>query len=326
MIDRKTISPMEAQAIDADASVLMKRGIRLMHGTTPEAVTDALGCFDAALELRTRLPIDEVPVFRYGLAACWLNRAEALVRLGGEVQLTAALRACDAGIALLRVLPLADDSRFLRRLAMALQNRGLVLQLQGGDAGEAVTALTEAVAILNDERSAQIPDRQYLLATVWLNLAIAHASDSAVESGRLAPEAARRAIALARGREETDGDAAEVGLKARHVLCQSLAAPLSPAIDQDPALIDTVHEATDQADEGLGLARRWEQKGVIRFRGLAYDLFRFGARVYALHQPQFLHEFIADNMDPAHSSVAYVESPEMQAAAREALGLSAGVS
>ena len=35
------------------------------------------------------------------------------------------------------------------------------------------------------------------------------------------------------------------------------------------------------ADDGLVLARRWEQKGVARFRGIAYDLFRFGARVYA---------------------------------------------
>ena len=83
-------------------------------------------------------------------------------------------------------------------------------------------------------------------------------------------------------------------------------------------MADDVHEATDLADEGLALVRPWESVGTTRFRALAYDLFRFGARVYALYQPHFLDEFIDENMDPAHSSDAFVGSDEMQAAAREA--------
>ena len=321
-LDRKALEPSEAQAIDAEASILMKRGIRLLSDARTDSASEALVCFDDALELRSRLPIDEVPVFRYGLAACWLNRADALVRLGDAAQISVALRAYDAGIALLHVLPLGEDPRFPRRLAMALQNRGLVLQSQGGAvAAEAIMAFTGAIAVLEHDHAALIPDRQYLMATVWMNLANARASEAAAESGPLARQAALRAIALVADVEENDADAAEVGLKVRHVLCQALSTPLSLTFAHDETMPDDVHEATDAVDDGLGLARRWEQKGVVRFRALAYDLFRFGARVFAIYQPQFLNEFIAENMDPRQSSAAYVESAEMRAAAQEARAL-----
>ncbi len=57
--------------------------------------------------------------------------------------------------------------------------------------------------------------------------------------------------------------------------------------------------------------------GVDRFRNLASDLFRFGARVYAYYQPHFLHEFLSEQLDPRQSAHAYVRSREMQDAARE---------
>ena len=50
-------------------------------------------------------------------------------------------------------------------------------------------------------------------------------------------------------------------------------------------------------------------------------MFRFGARVYARYQPQFLDEFIEENMNPATSSADYVTSQEMVMAAHEARGL-----
>ena len=82
--------------------------------------------------------------------------------------------------------------------------------------------------------------------------------------------------------ETADADAAEVGLKARHVLCQTIARDLSNAGARRKPTIDDVHEATDVADEALELARHWERQGVSRFRPIAYDLFRFGARLYAV--------------------------------------------
>src|SRR5262249_44319321 len=111
----------DLDALLTDASALMKQGIRLRD----ESPAAALDCFDRALALRRRLPIDELPVLRYDLAACWLNRAEALERLG-EAD-AAALQSYDEALALLRSLPLDEDSRFVRRLAIAWQNRGRLI-------------------------------------------------------------------------------------------------------------------------------------------------------------------------------------------------------
>jgi hypothetical protein len=48
---------------------------------------------------------------------------------------------------------------------------------------------------------------------------------------------------------------------------------------------------------------------------------RFGARVYAIHQPQHLEEFISENVDPSQSSYDYVSSEEIRSAVEEARGL-----
>jgi hypothetical protein len=138
----------------------------------------------------------------------------------------------------------------------------------------------------------------------------------------LAREAALRAMALVANSEQRDPDAAEVGLKARHLRCQAIATRLPMPAVAGVAMSGTVHEATDSVDEGLALVRRWEQQGITRFRGIAYDLFRFGVRVYDRYQPQFLDEFIQEHSDPRRSSAAYVESAEMRAAVQEAVDLS----
>jgi hypothetical protein len=218
---------------------------------------------------------------------------------------------------------LGEDPRFPRRLAIAQQNRGLALQAGGASAeAEAIAAFTDAIAVLEHDHASLISDRMYLQAAVWMNLANAQAAQTTAESESLARAAALRAIALVKDVEAHDVAAAEVGLIARHVLCQKMASCLSLIPVTDETMPDDVHEATDIADEGLALVRQWERQGVARFRWVAYDLFRFGARVYARYQPQFLNEFVLDNMDAAQSSSDYVDSAEMRSAAQEALGFS----
>lgn len=296
----KNLGSSEFQAIDAQASVLMKRGIGLLAANRPDSAAQALVLFDSALELRRRLPVETVPLFAYGLAACWLNRAEVLMRLpsadGGNA--VAALHAYDEAIRLLRNLPFDENAKIPRRLAIAYQNRGLALQFQGRSGIAAVcTAFFDAIAVLDHAESALIPDRQYLQGAVWSNLANTWACASDAGSLALARNAARRAIALVSDLEMNDANAAEVGLKARHVLCQTVALTLSQGTTKGETDLDTVHEATDAADDGLALARYWEQKGVARFRDIACDLFRFGALVYARFQPHFVDEFVGDNLD-----------------------------
>ena len=77
--------------------------------------------------------------------------------------------------------------------------------------------------------------------------------------------------------------------------------------------------ATDAVDDGMTLARYWEARGERCFRGLASELFRFGARIYQMHQPQFLTEFLLENLDPSESSDAFPVDSGMHRVAGEAI-------
>jgi hypothetical protein len=163
-------------------------------------------------------------------------------------------------------------------------------------ASEAIDALGSAIAVFEAEEAASIPDRFYLIAVAWLNLSRAQALAGTLEAEVQARDAARRAMALVANTEGNNPAAAEVGLKARHVLCQTTVRKLSELEPGEPVVAE-VHDATDAVDEGLALARLWERKGVTQFQGIACDLFRFGAAVYRRFQPQFFEEFARENAD-----------------------------
>jgi hypothetical protein len=319
------VTEAEVEQINADASVLMKRGIAYLEEPRREAPIDALHCFDEALELRRRVPVDHSPFQAYLLAACLLNRADALVRMNDTGPLAAALASYDEGIEVLRHLPLGENPLYPRRLALGHQNRGLALLTRNdeGDLAAAAAAFTEALAVLDLEEAQGIEDRDYVRAVVWVNLANAHAAEEGDGPHAAARHAATRAVAFVADIEASNAAAADAGLRARHLLCRLCAHRLSQSGDERE-MPEDVHEATDAVDDGLSLIRSWEQRGGTWFRPLAFDLFRFGARVYAHYQPQFLEEFIEDNMDPEASSTAYIESPEMMMAAQEARQMLSG--
>lgn len=309
----------EVETINSEASELMHRGMAFLEEPRREAAIDALDCFDRALELRRRVPADRSPLQGYLLAACLLNRGDALVRMGDVGPVAAALASYDEAIAVLRQLPLAEDARYPRRLALGLQNRALALQARGrdGDVDLAAASFADALAVLDQECSRGIEDRPYVCAVVWLNFANLHATQASDEAHATARDAAVRALQSVASLEAADPNAAAAGLQARHVLCRVCAHSLSQAAES-AEMPEDVHEATDAVDDGLELVRIWEQRGVPYFRPFALDLFRFGARVYARYQPQFLDEFIEENMNADASSANYVGSPDMVMAAHEA--------
>jgi tetratricopeptide (TPR) repeat protein len=313
------VTETEVEAINAEASELMHRGMAFLEEPRREAPIDALDCFDRALELRRRIPADHSARQGYLLAACLLNRGDALVRMGDVGPVSTALASYDEAIGVLRQLPLVEDALYPRRLALGLQNRALALQARGreGDAELAVASFADALAVLDEEYSRGIQDLPYVRAVVSLNLANLHATQGSDESLAIARDAAARAIEFVASLETTDPNAAAAGLQARHVLCRLCAHSLSQA-GESAEMPEDVHEATDAVDDGLELVRAWEQRGVPYFRPFALDLFRFGARVYARYQPQFLDEFIEENMNADASSADYVGSPDMVMAAHEA--------
>jgi tetratricopeptide (TPR) repeat protein len=281
--------------INADASALMKQGIALLEERRPGAAAEALEFFNRALQLRIDLSADGDPFHAYLVAACWLNRGDALMQLAEADKVPAAIHSYDEGISAMRSVPLDADPRYPRRLAMGLQNRGLALMAHGGRIGEALDSFEQSLDMLESDAASPLSDRDYLLAGVWANIAIARATEQTPEAGRLARAAALRAIGLVGNFERDDLPSAEVGLKARYVLCQVIADQLPAVVGQGRPMPEDVHEATDHAEAGLALAKRWESKGELRFWPLAHDLYRFAEAVYERYQPRFLEEFRLEN-------------------------------
>jgi hypothetical protein len=307
----------DALASNARASALMHDGFDWLRRARGPDPARALACFDAARAIRCTLPLDRCPVFRYDLAACWLNRAEALACMGPEAT-ASALGAVDEALALLRTLPLREDSRYPDRLAVACHHRAR-LQLHLGDGRGALDACAEALAALDRCGSGRPSRRTFLRAVCRLEQARAWLSLSTSSAIAEADAAARAALALASAAERDDLDAAEVGLQSRHFICRlfaRLADEVAPGAR--PGWLD---EATDLTDEGLAVARAWEARGTSRLRTLAVDLFRFGARLYARWQPRFLREFIDEQLDSRLSSPAFVRCPALLEAVHEAEAL-----
>lgn len=308
--------------VDREASVWMKRGMALTREGSAAALGEALTCFDHAIALRGQIPLDALPQYHYGLAACWLNRGEALFALGGPDQLASAIGAYDVALGHLARLPFERDARVRRRLAIAWQNKGLALHAQGdieGASHGAIQAFQQAAALLEGDAASGIENRDYMRAAISTNLANAFLALDGADAASAARDVARKAVELTTDRTDDDIEFSAVAMTARHLLCQAIARLLAGDGTHARAL---VNEATDAVDDGLVIARHWEQRGIDRLRALAYDLVRFGTRVYATYQPHFLNEFVLENLDPARSSGHYVGSPEMRAAALESLWLS----
>lgn len=135
--------PESIDRLIAESSALLRRGIELVNGRGD--LDAALACFDRATTLRRRLPVDAHPEFAYDLAACYLNRGEALLQFDAPDR-AAAIDAFNAGVALLEPLPVHHEPRYLRRLAVALFNRGRT-HLDMGTSRDAVRDLERAIEL-----------------------------------------------------------------------------------------------------------------------------------------------------------------------------------
>lgn len=316
------MTPDEIEALDARASTFMKRGMALVTERTAPALREALDCFAQAITLREQIPLDAMPGHRYGLAAGWMNRAEAFTALGDPDSRQHAVDAYDRALDILAPLSLSNW-RVRHRAIVAHQNRGLAL-LAVDRPDDAVEALQSAAAIVGDTTTDWPAEVTDMRAAVWSNLGKAWLESDGLDAAQEARLAARRALsAIDAARVETDVDIAAAALMARHVWCRAIARMLS----EDTAMDETahrslVHEATDAVDEGLAIARVWEERGVDRFRTVATDLVRFGIRVYQRYQPQFFDEFVSENFAPTGAASAWLGSADMRAAALESLWLS----
>ena len=272
------------------ASAWTRRGVALLAINSPRSLEEAIRHFDEAIALRGELPIAENPRYRYSLAAGWMNRAEALTRIGGAENLGNAIHSYDEAITLLANDE--TDAQMLDRLAIAWLNRGIALEVSGDHAGaaqsyEKTVALLRRAEFANDERL------RFTLACALNNLGNSFLIASPTTAGERARRAAKEALSILHPQENQFLPAGDTALKARHVLCRAVAALIANGAKMD----DLLEEATDAVEESLAISQHWEKVGITHLRPVVDGLFRFGALFYQMYQPQFLSEYLLENLD-----------------------------
>jgi tetratricopeptide (TPR) repeat protein len=310
---------------NAVAKVWMKRGIALLSANEAAALPEALNCFEQALAIRRQLPFEESSWFRWLLTACWMNRGDVLTRLGNPAELIAAVQSFDEAIFHLEKLPLEEDSQYRGRLALAWMNRSLALRAQAKPESlhAALLSLHHGKTVIEESVAAKFPVNTALLPTLLINraaLLLEIAPPRMLEAMLVAEEA----LTLCQPTEHLNLQAAEIGLKARHVFCRAVAILLeTPPVDTSRA-DDWIMQATDKVDEAMQLTARWESQREARpFHALRHGLFRYGCNLLLAYQPHFLAEFLLDVLDPEQGSPLLAQDTELCRVGLEALNLAA---
>lgn len=283
-------SPQMDEECHARANRLTQKGIELLNSGHDSVLLQALSCFEQAIQLRSGLPLEAHPWYRWGLTAGWMNRAEALSRLERHKE---ALTSYDRAIEHLQRLPLEIETAFRWRLSLAWMNRALTQQALG-QLDSALASLDESIEVLSHASMTTTRDIG-TLGCAWMNRAAVLMEMEPARPGA-AQEAAIQALARLQPLEKQDVLAAEASLKARHRYCQATALLLeSPPVNIDKA-DGWILAATDHVEEALVLVSYWREQA--DFTEIALQLFRFGSRIYLAFQPHFLGEFMLDVLRP----------------------------
>lgn len=290
------------------ANVVMNRGIALLSINDPERLPVALEAFDQAITLRSDLPLEEEPLFRWGLSAALMNRGDVLHRLGERSE--EAVAAYDTALSHLEKLPHQENPAYRQRLALAWANRGLVVT----DPTEARKCFDECIALMAEP---QDPQQLLTLCNATLNRG-RHSLQVLGDTNATAADA-RQVLAYLTPHERNHPAPAELALQARHLLSHALVTWLDGSRQGPGIAEDWIGDATDTVEEALEVERFWEQQGLQALRPLASDLFELGLHVYRVCQPHFLADFMVESLDPEMSPGAPFDDPRFQAAAARAL-------
>lgn len=233
--------------------------------------------------------------------------------MGGEPPeaLRKALRSFEEAIALRERLPLAENPGFRYGLAAGWLGRGDVLMRLGAPENfrEAASCCEKAIDLLKNVPAGDDGSWLRRLAIAWANLGDASLRTEPAAAAA-ARDAAERALGLLAPIESRDTGAAEVGLKARHVLCQSIGMLLAENGPGGAELFDTL---TDTIEDALRVAQNLA--GALLPH--ATQFYFLGAVAYERHQPHFLAEFLMEHLRPGGPEG--VPDPARLAIAAEAL-------
>jgi tetratricopeptide (TPR) repeat protein len=306
---------MSSATLTADkhqAADWLRRGQVFEGQGSPDTLAQALVCYDRVIALLESLP---APDAARELGIARMNRGNVLQKLGRRDD---AVQAYDAAIGCLSLLAAGGDHAAINRLGAAWMNRGHALQSAAAPLAltEALRSHDAAIALLQGLPLEKHPAYRTNLAGAWLNRAqvLLAGEPPDFAAGRSALETA---LGIAQPAERSYPVAAEISLKVRHALCVALTRQLAAGTDGRTSPLIAL--TGDVIDEALELIRHWEQGRSRSFRPLAAILYRFGAQFYLAHQPQFLAEFLLENLDPALAAGAMPGSAELHAIAAEAI-------
>ena len=268
------------------AVIWLQRGQQAEAAGTAAALTEALGHYDQALAALDRT--DAGPVRLRGLIR--MNRANVLLRLRRPGD---AVADYDEALAAFGPLDPLSPPEARASIGGAWLNRaGALRASKPEDHAAALDSLDHAVKALRT-----IPVDAHPVYRRNLAAALVHRGDCLLRVQPPQPAAAaasaREGAELIASVEDRDPASADVGLKARLVLLGALGPQANPG------------EATDLAESGVALARRWVEKGVVGFGPPAHRLIEIAGTLYQLHQPHFLAEFWREHLTPIAAAPAW---------------------
>ncbi|MEQ1842218.1 MAG: hypothetical protein ABL994_17570, partial [Verrucomicrobiales bacterium] len=157
------------------ASLWTYRGIGGLLDDSVEGLSSAVGHFDKAIELRTRDGMGD-SANRWGLAAAWMNRGDALGRIGGLLELEEKIRSNETAVSLLDDFPPDENPAYRVRFALAHMNRAdamLILTTRYGKSfrAEVIAAFLAAVETLRAGALRGEEESRRVLAVALTNLA-----------------------------------------------------------------------------------------------------------------------------------------------------------
>lgn len=279
---------------------------------TAESVANAVQSYRRAIELLTTQPGEQV---RKELGIAWMNFGNARQKETDPLASEEAVRAYDDAIALLDDNSVPNDSASRNSVGAAWMNRGHALQRRGLREGiaAALESYDRAIALLE---TLPLNENEFFainLAAALLNRAQALLALPTPEA-TAAHAAGNKALKLVIETARTDPMAADIALKTYHALCAALSQRLSRS--PDAALIA---ETSDTIDDALTLVRHWEAQGVQAIRPFEIVFYRFGARFYLSHRPQFIAEFLLETLNHVSASGVTPDSGELLSIATSTL-------
>lgn len=294
-----------------DAHELLRRGQALEAQGSKSGLDQAIDLYRQGIATLGELTGSERtdPDVRRDLAVAWMNCGNALQKRQQPEDLRKAIAAYDETISMLRELPFDQNPGWRSSLSAAWMNRGGAwLRLKDSDRErEALQSFDQAIAIAQELPLDEQPAFRINLAAAWMNRAHLLMQRTAGLDAGHAREAALTAAEIVAPVENNSASAADVSLRIRHVHCRAVAQLLTDNSSGSPPRESLFDEVTDTVDDGMQLARTWEQRGLTAIRPLVAELFRFGALFYLSHQPHFLAEYLLENLDPERTPDAMTE-------------------